>query len=256
MEYFIGEILNVKNKQTGEILKVRVKNIIDNKPVFENFEATKHKVNLIVDSRENINFKKEIFEDSNINFTSKRLDVSDILIDNYLAIERKTPKDFVNSLLDKRLFSQLKELALNFKRPLLIIEGEESLFIQRNLSPNIILSSLISIQVDFRIPIIFTKDSKETIEYIKLIIKRREKLNKNLSVNVVKQTKSNRENLENFIGTIPKLNKTSAKKLLTKFKTIKDLVNSQIKDLEECEGIGKIRAKYLYEFFRENYFSS
>ena len=250
-ELFIGKIVKIKNKKTQEILNVKIKGFENGKPIYEKIDNSK--INVIIDSRENITFKKELYKNENINLVSQKLEVGDILLDNYLGIERKTLKDFVNSILDKRLFTQLKDLATNYRRPLLIIEGEENLLSIRNLNPNIILSSLISVQVDYRIPIIFTKNTQETISQIELIVKRRLKLNKNLQVNSKKSSNAKLEELENFIGAIPKLNKTTAKKLLIHFKTIKNLINSNELEIEKCVGIGKVRAKFLYNFFKEKY---
>ncbi|BDZ70116.1 hypothetical protein GCM10025861_06330 [Methanobacterium petrolearium] len=48
----------------------------------------------------------------NVKFTN--LPVADYQISSQVAVERKSSKDFVSSLLDKRLYKQAKELVKNF----------------------------------------------------------------------------------------------------------------------------------------------
>ena len=253
-----GDYINFKNSKSGEILKLKIKEVLQDEIIFEDDRQKENsknssKVNMIIDTRENINFKKYLHEISEVNLITAKLEIADILIDDFVGIERKTKEDFVNSIIDKRLFSQLKQLATNYKRPVLIIEGEENIFNIRNISKNVIVSSLLAIQVDFRIPIIFTKDQSDTVQNLIAIAKRRAKLNKNLQVSNLKSSKSQNEELENFVGNIPKINLQTSKKILSHFKSIEKLVNSKREEIENCEGVGKIRADFLYDFFRREY---
>ncbi len=50
--------------------------------------------------------------------------VADYQVSQELAVERKSTQDFVKSVIDKRLYKQAKELVDNFKKPLIILEGE------------------------------------------------------------------------------------------------------------------------------------
>ena len=50
-----------------------------------------------------------------------RLEVGDYLLSKNVCVERKTVKDFVNSIIDKRLFQQAKDLTENFKKPIIVI---------------------------------------------------------------------------------------------------------------------------------------
>ena len=51
--------------------------------------------------------------------------VGDYQVSDDVAIERKTAKDFVDSIMDKRLFKQATELREEFKNPLIILEGDD-----------------------------------------------------------------------------------------------------------------------------------
>ncbi len=208
---------------------------------------------IYVDNRENTDLIKELFKLPDLKVESKQLVVGDIVISDRIAIERKAKIDFVNSILDRRIFEQLKNLAMNFQRPILIIEGEEDIFSLRNLNPNVIRATLSTIAIDFRIPIIFTNSMEETAKMIQIITKRNHKSKKEISLNSSKISHGFREELEKVISSIPRINIITAKNLLEYFGSIKDLVNSTEEEIMKIEGIGKVRAKALIEFFNKKY---
>ena len=144
-------------------------------------------------------------------------------------------------------------MARNYRRPILILEGIENLFAVRNLNPNVIRSTLASIATDLRMPIIYTDDLKETAQMILTITKRSRKEKKDISLAKDKRSHSENEELEKVVSSIPRINVVSAKSLLSHFKTVKEIANSSLKDIESCEGIGKIRAKQIEEFFKREY---
>lgn len=208
---------------------------------------------ILVDSRENTDLIKKLFKVEEFEVEATQLTVGDIVISEDVAIERKAVGDFVSSLLDKRLFPQLIDLARNFKRPILLIEGEESLYAQRNIHPNVIRSAISSIAIDLRMPIIYTNSIDETLEYIKTIVKRQNKEKKALSLVSNKRGLSEIQEIEKVVSSIPKVNAITAKHLLEHFNSLELLAKASAKELEEVEGIGSIRAKYIYEFMRRKY---
>lgn len=218
-----------------------------------NINLNSSKITVFVDNRENNDLLKELFDFDELHLDVRKLEIGDIVIDDYIAIERKSKQDFVNSIIDKRLFPQLLELAKNYRRPLLIIEGLENIFSIRNVNPNVIRATLSAISIDLRMPIIFTDSMNETANMILTIAKRTRKDSKEVSLARDKQAFSEYQELEKFVSSIPRINVVSAKSLLKHFGSIKNLVNSDEKTLMSCEGIGKNRAKFLIEFFEREY---
>ena len=251
MENFkLGQELKVKNKKTGEKINVVIKNIINGKPIFEKIEDKKFVV--YVDTREDINFVKKIYLSKKLKLEKKNLDIGDILIDENICIERKKQEDFINSILDKRLFKQAYNLIMKYRKPILLIEGNRDLFSIRNIHKNIIYSTLCSLAIDYKIPIIFTKSSEESVELIENLISRLE--NKNRKLQFKKQFSSGlNEELENFISQIPRINKINSISLLKNFGTIKNIINSSEGDFLKISGIGEKRAKNIYGFFNREY---
>jgi ERCC4-type nuclease len=56
------------------------------------------------------------------------LDCTSDLPGHRVGVERKTVSDFLFSLIDGRLFSQLSSIKQMFSHPLLLIEGEEDIY--------------------------------------------------------------------------------------------------------------------------------
>ncbi|MGX8694715.1 MAG: DEAD/DEAH box helicase, partial [Methanobrevibacter sp.] len=82
--------------------------------------------------------------------------VADYQVSDEVAIERKTAKDFVDSIIDKRLFKQARELSEEFKKPVLILEGDD--LYSGMVNANAIRGSIASIALDFGISIIPTRN--------------------------------------------------------------------------------------------------
>lgn len=183
--------------------------------------------------------------DLDVEIITKQLEVGDFLISDRVGVERKTVPDFLESIIDGRLFSQLKELSSNFSSPVLVIEGE-NLYSSRNIHPNAIKGAINSIFIDFRIPIIWTKSAEETAEVIAGLAKR-EQLNLDRSVRHrgAKHAMTEKEEQEVVVCGFPSINLTLAKRLLSKFRTIKRIINASEKSLQKVEGIGAEKAKRM-----------
>ncbi|MCK4551165.1 MAG: DEAD/DEAH box helicase, partial [Candidatus Aenigmarchaeota archaeon] len=181
-----------------------------------------------------------------------QLAVGDFQISSRVGIERKSVDDFLQSIIDGRLFSQLKDLSTHFSRPILIIEGDD-LYGRRQIHPNAIKGALNSIAVDFRIPILWTKTLDDTAETIIEIAKREQEEGKTFAIRGARSTLSEDEELEYFVAGLPDVNTSFAKKLLEKFSTIKKLVNAKQERLMKVEGIGEVRARKIKKLFEREY---
>lgn len=171
-----------------------------------------------------------------------------------VGIEKKTQSDFLNSIIDKRIIRQLMTLKENFSIPLLIIEGEENIYMIRNFHPNAIRGMLAAIAIDFQIPILHTKNFRDTAAVLETIAKRLEKPSRAVSLLKKRKPLTTKEHQEYIIETLPSVGPTLAKSLLKKFKSIKKIVNASEKKLQEVEKIGKKKAqeiKHLLEHLYE-----
>jgi len=174
----------------------------------------------------------------------KHLEIGDYIIENTI-IERKTMQDFVSSMLSRRLLEQLKNMQQHDSR-LLIIEGKKK--IEGNIHPNAIKGMILSISLDFKIPVISTENERETAEYLFLLAKQQAKQKTEISLHS-RIPKTEKEQKKYIIESFQGIGPATAEKLLKKFGTIKNIINSSAEELEK--EIGK--KADIFNISKENY---
>lgn len=160
----------------------------------------------------------------------KQLLVGDFLIGE-TAVERKTAGDFVSSMINKRLFRQLEEIR-QYKNHFLIIEGSFDDLEFKN--KNAIKGMILSVLTDYKVPILYCRDEKETAEFL-FLLSNKEKRTTSLRASRIFLSENEQKQyvLEGFPGIGPK----SAEKLLKKFGTLRRLFN--VSEEEIKKEIGK-----------------
>ena len=167
----------------------------------------------------------------------RELKVADYIIKN-TAIERKTINDFISSMINRRLLKQLEELQ-QYENKLLIIEGieEQELYTDSEewtgMHPNAIRGFLLSILLKYKVPIIFTKNYKDTAKFIAVLSKKQEK---EPPLNINKKTLNKKERIQFILEGFPGIGPKTAKRLLKKFKTLRNIFNASKEELREVIG--------------------
>ncbi|MBU0930208.1 MAG: hypothetical protein KJ623_04005 [Nanoarchaeota archaeon] len=205
---------------------------------------------LIIDHRE-----REIIRELSkrkVKFDIRQLITADLII-GYIGIERKTQQDFINSMIDGRLIEQLILLKENFDIPLLIIEGEENIYSLRNVHPNAIRGMLASIAIDYQIPTIYTRNVNDTCSLIEGILKRLERGKPTIPLLKKRKPLTLKERQELIIESFPGIGPTLAKSLLKEFKSVKNIINTDEKDLQKVEKLGPKKASEIKKVIEEEY---
>lgn len=203
-------------------------------------------IKIIVDNREKNSHITKLLTSFTQDIELKNLDIGDYILSDNVCIERKSTIDFVNSLLDSRLFEQLKKMK-KYPNPILIIEGEEDLYSIRKIHANAIRGFISSITLDFKIPIIRTKNEEDTVNYLIQIAKREQETKKTIRIRNWNNSQSLEQQILNIISMIPNLGENHSKKLLNYFKSIKNISNTSIEELKKIEGIGDKLATQIYK---------
>ena len=178
--------------------------------------------------------------------------VADYQVSDEVAIERKTAKDFVSSMIDKRLFKQARELSEEFKRPLMILEGDD--LYSGMVNPNAIRGTIASIALDFGISIIPTRDAQDTAAMIKRIAIREQSGEKsNIQIRTDKKPVSLWEQQLFIVESLPSIGPVNAKNLLEHFGSVSNVFNASESELIEVEGIGKITAQNIRKVIESKY---
>jgi len=214
----------------------------------ESFKSIKD-VTVYVDSREmRSEVVKKLYELANVRVGNYN---ADYVVSDRVAIERKTVDDFVDSIVDKRLFDQLVELKKNYQKPILIVEGDG---LYRRLNPNAIRGALATVVVDFNIPVIFTKSPEETAEFI-VSLARREQLAKGreVSPHYGKTKMTLKEQMEYVVSSISDIGPIVARNLLEHFQTIENIAKADVEDLMKVPKVGRKIAEKIVRVMKTPY---
>lgn len=209
------------------------------------------KVLIFIDKRELASGIKDYFSQFECVLQDKMLVSGDYILSDRIAVERKTTGDFVKSIIDRRLFEQLKNMKENFEKPLLIIEGED---LYGTLHPNAIRGALASITFDYEVPIIWTKTLAETAGMIYWIA-RKEQIDHRREVPLrgTKKAQTPEQEQEYLIHGLPGISIVRARSLLEHFKTPEDLFNASEKELKKAPNIGPKTAKLIRKILERKY---
>jgi Fanconi anemia group M protein len=206
-----------------------------------------------VDSREGPSQVVKELMKIGVNTKLVTLAVGDYVLSDRVAVERKTVDDFASSIIDGRLFQQLKDLKENYELPLLLIEGEE-LYSVGNISSEAIRGAISSILVDFSIPIVWTKNSKDSALMLSTLA-RREQTQREVRIPIrsMKKPLTITEQQEYLIAGLPNINRTLAKRLLKHFGTAEKVFTASKDELEKVPGIGEKIANKIRTLLSEKY---
>ncbi len=183
----------------------------------------------------------------------KQLEVGDYILSDRCCAERKESGDFVQSIIDGRLFEQMIAMRSAYQRPLLIIEGPDITAV-RNMNPLAIYSAVASISVDFGIPILQTRDAKETANLLYAIARREQAdVKRDVAIRGEKPQMSLAERQQFIVESLPDISSVLAKRLLCKFGTVKRIMGAEPEALERVEGIGPVTAEEINRIANEIY---
>lgn len=223
-------------------------------------EALLVPVDIVVDSRE-ASKQRDIIE-----ALKKKLRVAIVALtvgDYYLLasedkkpilVERKTIMDMLNSIRDNRIWEQVKVLKKAEEEedvvPVILLEGHLGA-VERYTRWNIkaVIRIIDELIIDWGLKIIPSPNKKATIEW--LIAKAKSlgmvERKKPPRLRVKKKPVSLNDQIlyvaEGLVGPI------LARRLLNRFKTLKNIANASISELMKVEGIGEKRAKEIYSIF-------
>ena len=204
------------------------------------------------DSREGNSKVIRHLSEMEIDVQVRSMAVGDYQVSDEVVIERKTAKDFVDSIIDKRLFKQARELSEEFKRPLLILEGDD--IYNGMIHPNAVRGTIAAIAIDFGISIIPTRNSQDTAAMIKRIAVREQSGEKvNIQIRTDKKPTSLWEQQLFIIESLPNIGPVNAKNLLQHFGTVEKVINASESELQEVDGIGKKTAKNIRKVVESKY---
>ena len=243
-----------REKKMNRTLKEISAEIAPPKRAEPTLKAYDEGITIFADTRERANpAVKELIE-LGAKIELERLDVGDFLLSSEVVVEFKTADDFVDSIIDGRLLSQAASLRRDAIKPIVMVEGFETIYAQRNIHPNAIRGVLSSLAVDFQLTILPTKNSKDSAAMLYAIARREQlKGRRPAQVHAEKGAASLPRTQEYLVSSLPGIGKTLARPVLERFGTIRALANADAAELQEVEKIGKKKAADIHRLFNEKY---
>lgn len=227
----------------------------DNNNNTNNTTDTGDTFTIYVDNRESRSGVAKMLEDTGALVLLHNLEVGDYILSDRVGVERKTVDDFLESLINpaRGLFEQISNLARNFARPLLILEGD-GLYTKRQINPKSIRGALASIAIDFNVSIIPTRDALDTAEFLAAIAKR-EQINEKRSISLhgKKTAMMLTEQQEYVVSSISNIGPNIAEKLLKHFGSVEGVMTASVEELKKVELIGEKTAKRIREVVGSEY---
>ena len=216
---------------------------------------SQQKIVIFVDHREENSGVVSYLREHDAKINIQQLKTADYISSDRVAIERKRIQDFLQSIIDQRLFTQLNDLVESYERPILILEGNpEILFTERDIHPNTIRGVLSSIAVDYRVPIIWTLNARETAAQVFWLAYReqvKEKRDVAIRTNFKNNSVSNQQ--EFIIAGLPSVNTKLSKRLLEEFKTVRKVFCCNEEKLKKVNGLGEKKAKKIWDLINSKY---
>lgn len=193
-----------------------------------------------------------------VELLEKRCDVEigclasgDYRINNHILVERKTARDLLLSIVDHRFFSQIRRMKNLSYRTLMIIEGDP-FRTDLGFTPEAIKGALLSCQVIWQLPVLFTQSVHETTDTLLAIGRLIEKKDEVILLRGGYRPRRLRTRQLYFLQGLPGVGPRLAKRLLDQFGTPLNVLNSSIAELSAVEGIGNGRASAILEVLDED----
>jgi Fanconi anemia group M protein len=210
-----------------------------------------NKIVVLSDDRERNSAVSNFLGEKDVAIKFIRLDVGDYIVSDRTCIERKSSDDFVNSIINGRIFQQMKEMKTNFEKPILIIEGKS---FRERITENVLKATMSSIILEFGVPILITDDEKDTARMIYWLAKKeQEEFKRGIGIKGKKKPKEMKQLQEHIVASLPGVSTVLSKRLLGNFKSLKTLANASETELAKVKNIGEKQAKRLHRILNEKY---
>ena len=215
-------------------------------------EFTPQGPKIIIDDRETSSRVVEVLSNMGAAIRLERLPFGDYAIGDRILVERKTARDFIDTLIERDLLGQVKAMAEAVTRPVMIIEGGD-LYTQRDMNPNAIRGVLAAISVDMGVSVFYTRDEQETALLLLTLARREDGERGERKAHPHKTHRSVKEDQEYIVSAFPEIGMKNARLLLAHFGSIQAIANASLEELVAVRGIGEKTAARVYALSRAGY---
>lgn len=208
---------------------------------------TEENAEVIIDSREPEEMIIAVSNHSEVGdwFVDER-EYGDLIINDSVAIERKTPSDFSSSVLDDRIKIQAKGLMESDYRGYILVEGtidDIKNLKHSNLHENAIRGVMASITVRYGIPVIPVGNLESLVD---LAVRMGRKATEEETSPVLESgaiESRDAPTLVRMYACIPGIGQEAAWNLFSQYPSLEAILNASVEDLVEVPQVGERRAE-------------
>lgn len=201
----------------------------------------------------------------------RKLDICDYVVSDRVGVERKDVSDFIGSMKDGRLFSQARDMAAVYERPVVILEGQLSRAFKRSaMKPASVYGALSSLALDYGVNIIPTDSPESTAVLLhRLAYREQAKEERTIQLRRVNRSLPLHEQQVFLLSGLPHIGTTLAQELLTAYETpyrvIEEFANAEVRvsksgktkrllgPLADVKGVGPVIAENARRLLHEQY---
>lgn len=215
-------------------------------------------VRIVVDERERSSNIPELLKNAGAVIDFTQLKVGDYVVSSETAVERKTVRDLISSIYDGRLFVQCSDLVRFYQKPLLVVQGNIADLAQTSEDMedpddiklhtermSLAYDALITVAMEFRIPIIHTPSAEQTAQLLVTLVNRSLQEAKATGPLLRKIKKENPIQIQQLsvLASLPGIGEKLAARMLKKFHTPIRALNASAAELATIPGFGLARAE-------------
>jgi DNA excision repair protein ERCC-4 len=215
-------------------------------------------VRIVVDERERSSNIPELLKNAGAVIDFTQLKVGDYVVSSETAVERKTVRDLISSIYDGRLFVQCSDLVRFYQKPLLVVQGNIADLAQTSEDMedpddiklhtermSLAYDGLITVAMEFRIPIIHTPSAEQTAQLLVTLVNRSLQEAKATGPLLRKIKKENPIQIQQLsvLASLPGVGEKLAARMLKKFHTPIRALNASAAELATIPGFGLARAE-------------
>ena len=208
---------------------------------------------IVVDSREP-DLIVALLVELGIDIEKRTITPGDYIVSSECGIERKTVKDFINSVFSGRVFEQVNRLREAYEKPILILEGdiEEELVLMNN--SRSFWGALLKIQSDMSIPVLCTPSILNTANLLYTLANRIQKKKQDkISIHHKPKLMTQKDWQVYVVASLPSIGGELAERLLIHFGSVRNIFQANLLDLIKVEGVGKVKARKIKDILDEKY---
>lgn len=206
---------------------------------------------VIVDDRERNSVISNYLEQKGLSLKFVRLTVGDYIISERVCIERKTADDFVNSIINARVFNQIETLKDNYSKPILIIEGNS---FRETMNENAIKAAISTLVTKYDVSLVMTKNEKDTAKTVYWLTKKEQEEYKfEVGIKSKKKPKEIKKLQEHILSSFPGISTVLSRRLLEHFKSVKAVMNASESELAKVKGVNKKQARRIHDLLNQKY---